>query len=521
MDNSNLRDNVKSIFELALSQTTNQPGLQNLHHTLQQSYERLHQPMRVAIVGLIKAGKSTLMNALLGEAVVAVGTVEATFNINWLKYDNLPSLVVHFKDGRSPEPKSFEQLKALTLRAKENQDYLKSIKYIEVGYPNEILKTFNLIDTPGLESFYKDDAQNTLEFLKVHGKELTETTQAEASNADAVMYLFSQTISFTDASIMQAFSGPALGHATPINAIGLLTKVDAYWSDYDNPMEAGEKIAKRLSEHPQIKSLFYTISPICGLLALGAQTLTPKEFEILQQLAKVPETVLESKLRVKERFTQREYTDIPVSPAQRKLVWDKLGQYGVWLACSYIRSGVNNLQNLNEELLEYSGVSQLRKLIISHFGHRAYLIKLGTALRQIKNTCSQQRHNLQGKERQIVEEIAGKFEELEANEHGFAEFKVLRDYYDKKLDFDENEVQQLLQVTGEYGTSCGQRLGLDEKATVEEMLAIALKQTHYWQQRAADYLGSDRTSIAAAGVLVRSYERILYRVQKAKEYLDF
>lgn len=161
MDNTNLKKTVESVFESALIQTANQPALQDFHQILEQAYHRLHQPMRVAIVGLIKAGKSTLMNALLGEQVVATGTVEATFNINWFKYDSKPSIIVHFKDKRSPETKSLAQLQALTLRAQENQDYLLSIEYIEVRYPNDILKTFNLIDTPGLDSYYEDDSANT------------------------------------------------------------------------------------------------------------------------------------------------------------------------------------------------------------------------------------------------------------------------------------------------------------------------------------------------------------------------
>ncbi len=72
-------------------------------------------------------------------------------------------------------------------------------------------------------------------------------------------------------------------------------------------MSAGNKIAGRISQHPQVRSLFYTISPVCGLLALGAQTLTNNDFEILLQLALLPQDRLESRLRVEERFTQFNY----------------------------------------------------------------------------------------------------------------------------------------------------------------------------------------------------------------------
>jgi GTPase SAR1 family protein len=519
MDNLTLQQRAESVFQFALAETANRPALQRFHNILQQSSDRLNQPMRVAIVGLIKAGKSTLMNALLGEAVVATGTVEATFNVNWLKYSSELYLLVHFKDGREPEPKSFEELQALTLRPKENQDYLLSIKYIEVGYPNPILQTLSLIDTPGLGSYYKDDSDNTLEFLKLHGQDITEISETQASNADAVLYLFSQSIANADKSIIEAFSGPSLGQATPINAIGVLTKVDAYWSDYDNPMEAGEKVTKRLSENPQVKGLFYTISPVCGLLALGAQTITSVEFEILIELAKLPESLLESKLRVEERFNHRESAQIPIPAAKRQLVWKRLGQYGVWLACSLIRAGIDNRESLNKELLQRSGVADLRNLIISHFGNRAFIIKLSTGLRQIAVAHFQERILLTGTDLKIVEEISGKFEALEAQEHYFQELRIIRSYYEKKLDFDEDEAKQLLEVTGEFGTSYAEKLGLEKQAAVPLMIEIATKRMQNWYQVANDSIGVDRQTIYAAQVMARSYELILYHLNQAKQHL--
>jgi hypothetical protein len=39
----------------------------------------------------------------------------------------------------------------------------------------------------------------------------------------------------------------------------------------------------------------------------------------------------------------------------------------------------------------------------------------------------------------------------------------------------------------------------------------------YWQERASDYLGTEPNSIAAANILARSYERILYQVKKSSK----
>lgn len=58
-----------------------------------------------------------------------------------------------------------------------------------------------------------------------------------------------------------------------------------------------------------------------------------------------------------------------------------------------------------------------------------------------------------------------------------------------------------------------------ERATIDEMIPVALERMQYWQARANDYMTGNGITIKAANVLARSYERIFYRVQKAKEYL--
>ncbi|ACK70846.1 GTP-binding protein HSR1-related [Gloeothece citriformis PCC 7424] len=519
-----LEKEVDQLFEKALSQTANQSALSDFHHLLQQCRRRIHQPMRVAIVGVIKAGKSTLMNALLQEKMVATGKVEATFNINWLKYAEQPALKVYFKDeNRPPEAKSFSQLEALTLRPEEHQDYLLSIKYIEVSCPNPILKTFHIIDTPGLKSFYEEDSKNTQEFLQLHGEELTNVTQKEAANADAVLYLFSQSIGQGDAETLQAFQGPLAGNATPINAIGVLTKVDIYATDpnINNPMVAGSRVANGLLEKAQVRRLFYTIYPICGLLAEGSQTLSEKHLDILNRLAQLPQKRFKSLSRYTSKFTDPyELDDIPVSQDDRKAIEKQLGLYGVILAYELINSGINSREQLAEELLKKTGVNELRQLVLSHFGHRSLLIKLGKVLQDISSNYFQLRQRLQGEALDILEEISGQFDALQSKQHAFAELDVLRSHYEGKLNFDEKEEKQLLAVTGENGISCGERLELSEQATIEEMIPVAIERMQYWHTRANDYMSGDRATIAAATVLTRSYDRILYRLQKAKEYLQ-
>ena len=522
MSNS-LETRVDRLLTDSLAQTTNRPELRSLHRLLQQCQQRLKQPMRVAIVGLIKAGKSTLMNALLEEKVVATGSVEATFNVNWLKYGETPRLTVHFKDGRSPEAKSFEELKTLTLRPEQHQEYLLSIKYIEVAYPNLILQTFNIIDTPGLKSFYEEDAKNTKDFLQLHGDKLDADTTREAANADAVMYLFSQGLGKGDTEIVEAFQGSLTGSTTPINAIGVLTKVDVYASDPNikDPLAAGQHIASRLSQKPEVNRLFYTVSPICGLLAQGASTLSDRHWQILQKLQQLSPKQFARLTRYVPKFlAEYPIEEVPVTQTERNEIYQQLGLYGVTQAYQLLEN-VSDLQQLKAGLMHLTGVPELRQLILSHFGHRAFIIKLNKVLQEITAAYFQLRGKLKPEDLQILEAIASQFDALQARESAFQELEILRSYYAGKLDFDETETQQLLQVTGEYGTTCGDRLGLGNNATIEKMLSVAQSKMNYWHQRANDIMGSDRATVAAARVLARAYEQILARVQKAKQYLYY
>ena len=87
-EETKLKERVDALLASAIEETSRSHALRSLHRELLQARERMKQPMRVAIVGLINAGKSTMMNALLGETVVATGTIEATFNVHRRQHAN-------------------------------------------------------------------------------------------------------------------------------------------------------------------------------------------------------------------------------------------------------------------------------------------------------------------------------------------------------------------------------------------------------------------------------------------------
>lgn len=83
---------------------------------------RLHQPCELAIAGKVKAGKSSFLNALIGEDLAKVGDLETTATINRFCYGkpenpSRPVKVV-WDDGTSTyeHESSWIASKAMTLR---------------------------------------------------------------------------------------------------------------------------------------------------------------------------------------------------------------------------------------------------------------------------------------------------------------------------------------------------------------------------------------------------------------------
>ena len=516
-----LQDRVERAFCEALHQVAARPSLARFGEAIDVARRQLHEPMRVALGGRIKAGKSTMANAFLGEILVPTGREELTFNVNRLRYGERRELVVHYRDDRPDEHRSLEELEELTRRREQNREALSGIDHIEVLYDNELLREFNLIDTPGLESYFSEDSQNTLDFLNLSPAEVNAESEREARNADAVLWLFTRSLAGSEQELVGEFTGPALGNASPINAIGVLTRTDLYWGDVDDPMQTGRQICSRLHDEPGVKRRFYALRPASGLIGAGAQTLGPEDLAAIGGLASLGDERLRDLLRNAKRFVQRKDEDIPVAPGERKQLFDRLGAYGILLATRIARDGGQDPNRLTAELLQRSGIGELRELVISHFGRRAYLIKLTTALRRVRVACFVERRAADASDRAAVDDVARAFEALQEQEHGFAELDALRAYYAGRLSFGESDAGELLRIVGEDGTSIYARLGLDAGGTPEQLAATAEERLRYWRARSNDF-GMDRKTLRAARVMARSYERALHRARQlqamASEY---
>lgn len=112
---------------------------------------RLEDAFNLVVIGDFKRGKSTLINALIGAEIAPVAAVHETVTINRFSYGSEFSAEAVFSNGKRIRLHAEDLRK---LRLTDIQDKLKvKIDYIDIKYPCELLKSMNIIDTPGLGNF--------------------------------------------------------------------------------------------------------------------------------------------------------------------------------------------------------------------------------------------------------------------------------------------------------------------------------------------------------------------------------
>ncbi len=127
----------------------------------------LDNPLKIAIVGITSAGKSTLLNALTKRSIVPTGAETLTYNVNILRHisrspDNKEGLIVHMKDGTDEYMPTSELTKLVDGRDSKTSSLRQRIHWVEAYIDYDYLQEIDLIDTPGLLSIQEDDSQNTI-----------------------------------------------------------------------------------------------------------------------------------------------------------------------------------------------------------------------------------------------------------------------------------------------------------------------------------------------------------------------
>ena len=199
---------------------------------LDEIIEHLSSPLMIMVMGEFSTGKSTFINALVGDEIAAVNATPTTAVITKLCYGEQDKILVHFTDGTEKEVKkaSFKQLTAKT--GKENKDKThEKIDYVERQLPLDMLQYVTIIDSPGLNDINEKHSDTTKKFV---------------NNADTVFWMFNalHACSKTEVDAMESLT-PRL---KPIAIINMMDEID---EEEDDPQEFLDNLRVQLKDKVQ------------------------------------------------------------------------------------------------------------------------------------------------------------------------------------------------------------------------------------------------------------------------------
>lgn len=120
--------------------------------------ERFH----LVVLGEFNHGKSTFVNALLGEPVLPTGITPTTAAINHVVWSERPSARAVLLDGDDIAIAPAALGDWVTAAGARSKD----VRYVEVGYPAELLRpNITLVDTPGVNDLNEQRAEVTYGYV--------------------------------------------------------------------------------------------------------------------------------------------------------------------------------------------------------------------------------------------------------------------------------------------------------------------------------------------------------------------
>jgi hypothetical protein len=308
--------------------------------------------LRIAIGGRLNAGKSTLVNALLGEKLADTGATECTRLVTMFRFGPMNRIHLYFSDGETQILPAQPVVQAIRAAGREPSD----VTLIERESSNAILRSYTIVDTPGLDSL----------------SELDPVSLSALRQADVLLYLMPhpgegdhETLTALRATVSEA-------GATAITTIGVLSRIDQLDSGMGDPRPRAREIARNSGEF--FSGLLSQVIPLVGILAETAlgNTFTEDDMLLIQALTNIPAGAL-ANLHTYEDF--KEYPALPIGDRELERLLSLLGTYGLKTAIEIVNEGTQGAASLLKALQSRSGIDVLLDRIQRQF------LNFGDALR--------------------------------------------------------------------------------------------------------------------------------------------
>lgn len=356
--------------------------------TLDQIADSAEQPFKLAVVGRMKAGKSTLINGLIGKPLAISDVEEATATINWICYGEAAQasqFIVHWKDGRT-EPYPLSSLAQWTGKTPEVLSRVKKTSFLRLFSDSPKLSEVQIVDTPGTGSAVEEH-EISKQFLN---PDVISESIAQGGKADAIIYVIPPVGREQDADTLKVFGDGRIQNSDPYNSVAVLHKWDSLVSD-DPKARAKEKAHGLFM---QLKNYVADVIPVSGPLACAARFAPDDFFADINKLVRDDRLGVEKALVTSDRWPR----DLSRQKLREKhsMPWSSFKL----LVNLCLKEEFSTPSSLRMRCEEESGILELETFLQERFYSQAAVIKQCQILVRAALLIEPQLHK--------IDEIAGK-----------------------------------------------------------------------------------------------------------------
>jgi GTPase SAR1 family protein len=341
---------------------------------------RLGEPVRIAVVGRVSSGKSTLVNALLGMRVAPTAAGECTRVVTWFSYGEVDSAELRLRDGSTMQVRLGED-RSLPERFGVAIDSVESIR---VRLYTDKLERVTLLDTPGLESLRPGASDRTQQLM-------FGDSQRAVSEADAIVHVMASDVRSDDLGVVERFrAGTGDLEASAVNSVAVLTKIDKLGETREEIAAAAARTVRRCAAElgPSVAS----VVPVVGLLAEAAHAgrLGEERAARLRWLAGLDDAERRRALHA----ARRRLAEAQLAPAEDPDgvvdLLEVLDRFGVRSCVEAVQAGRTGASALTDHLRGVSDFAPLQTLLDDAFAARGDTLKASAglaALHRLRDPC--------------------------------------------------------------------------------------------------------------------------------------